>query len=163
MVRVGGRSKSEKLNSFLLSNIKRTVQLSRRTEADLYHRIRDQRNILAGLQRELNFYDNLLNNLFMGCIVPFKKVQEYIKHEHLDQLYNRFSELKVFKDRTNDDYSLLEWLGLINIEVLEYEFVQNFENLDLNEVKQGINSDDLEKHANEVKEFMYSNIINFKM
>ena len=150
-MRVGGRSKSEKLSSFLLSNIKRTVKLSRRTEADLYHRIKEQRNILSRLQRELDFIDNLLNNLFLGCIIPFEKIKQFMKQEHSEQLSNRFNELDKFKDRTTNDYSLLEWLGLINIEIVEYELVQNFENLDLDEVKQGINSEDLEKHTNEVK------------
>ncbi len=75
-----------------------------------------------------------------------------MKQEHSDQLSNRFEELKVFEDRTNDDYSLLEWLGLINTEALEYDFIQNFDNLELNNVKQGINSEnDDEEHKSEVR------------
>ncbi len=149
---MGGRSKSEKLNSFLLSSIKRTVQLGRRTDADLYFRIRDQRNILARLQRELDFFDAVINRTHLGSIAPLEKIKQFMKQEHLDQLSNRFDELKVFEDRTNDDYSLLEWLGLINIEALEYDLVQNFENLELNEIKQGINCEDLEKQLDGVNQ-----------
>ncbi len=145
VVRVGGRSKSENLNSFLLSNIKRTVKSGRQTEASLYYRIKDQRTILGHIQRDLIFVDDLINRVSSGSIVPLEKIKQFIKKAHLDQLSNRFNELEKFKDRTTNDYSLLEWLGLINIEILEYELVQNFENLELNEVKQGVVSEDQEE------------------
>ena len=145
VVRVGGRSKSENLNSFLLSNIKRTVKSGRKTEASLYFRIKDQRDILGHIQRDLIFVDDLINRVSSGSIVPLEKIKQFIKKAHLDQLSNRFNELEKFKDRTTNDYSLLEWLGLINIEILEYELVQNFENFELNGVKQGVVFEDQEE------------------
>jgi hypothetical protein len=151
VVRVGGRSKSENLNSFLLGSIKRTAKASRQIEAGIYFRIQDQRTIVARIQKSIHFIDDLINRTNMGCIASFEKIKQFMKQEHLDQLSNRFDELKVFKDRTNDDYSLLEWLGLINIEILEYDLVQNFDNLELNNVRQGINNEIDEEQENEVR------------
>jgi len=152
VVRVGGRSKSENLNSFLLGSIKRTAKTSRQMEAGIYFRIKDQRMIVANIQRSIHIIDDLINRTNIGCIASFEKIKQLMKQEHLDQLSNRFEELKVFEDRTNDDYSLLEWLGLINTEALEYDFIQNFDNLELNNVKQGINSEnDDEEHKSEVR------------
>jgi hypothetical protein len=151
VVRVGGRSKSENLNSFLLGSIKRTAKANRQIEAGIYFRIQDQRTIVARIQKSIHFIDDLINRTNMGCIASFEKIKQFMKQEHLDQLSNRFDGLEVFKDRTNDDYSLLEWLGLINIEILEYDLVQNFDNLELNNVRQGINNEIDEEQENEVR------------
>ena len=116
VVRVGGRSKCESLEPFLLSTIKQKLRAKRAIDPKVYQRIREQRGILRAIQYKINFADSLVDLAKANRIIAFAKLKKYMTDEHLSQLVNYNSKLNGLNRRANDDFTLLEWLGLLRLE-----------------------------------------------
>ena len=68
VVRVGGRSKSENLNSYLLSNMKAQMRRSRQIDSPIFHRLGDQHRKLADTQSKIEFKQDLIKESFYSIL-----------------------------------------------------------------------------------------------
>jgi hypothetical protein len=114
VVRVGGQSKSEKLNDFKLSNIKRNLRQSRQIDANIHHRIKEEFRKLKDTQKTLeNASWELSALLFGGAILRFDVLCNYMDPSHIDQI--------VLDRKKGVDFSLLQWLGFFEEEIPDIE------------------------------------------
>ena len=117
VVRVGGRSQSEKLNPFMLSNIKSTIRHNRQSDRNIRYRILEEKNKLNELEKEINKINCLLQIASFTCLLTFQVLKDYCDLEHYLQLFGRNNVLKTNRcGRTPDDFTLLEWLGILNLD-----------------------------------------------
>ncbi|CAF0839837.1 unnamed protein product [Brachionus calyciflorus] len=113
VVRVGSRCKNENLNPFLLSKLKR----NHRYDPEILQAIKQENNKLLSIQNKLESLNSLLNclNDKLG-IVSFDSLKEFMNESHLDQLMGYNQNLNSFENRSSGDYTLLEWLGVFDID-----------------------------------------------
>ncbi|RNA29469.1 NFX1-type zinc finger-containing 1, partial [Brachionus plicatilis] len=133
VVRVGGRSKSESLEPFLLKNLKQSLKSKRQIDRTIYYNIVNQYRKISTLKENLASVSRTLDLIFnCQAILTIQKLKNYINPMHLDQL--------LINHRRNDkdidlNFYLIDWLGLLDFD--EEDFVGQLENLELTEELHG--------------------------
>lgn len=123
VVRVGGQSRSEKLDNFKLSKIKQQMRSTKQIDASIHHRIIDERRKLADLKARIGRISELYMLLTKGHgLLHFNVLEEYM------------SESQVIRFATGDkkgpNYHLLEWLGFYDKQLDTFEQKDDDENND---------------------------------
>ena len=97
VIRVGGRSKNENLDEYLLGNVKQALRTQQRrgvgksTDCHVRYGIRDESNRLRRLQQEVDFFNGLLRVLFNGqSVLNFKTMAAHMRDEHKQQFEEHF-------------------------------------------------------------------------
>ena len=104
VVRVGGRSRSEKLESFKLSNIKRTLRTSGQIEANIHHQIKREQSKLVETKKALENESALFSKVALGsAVLRYSVLANYMEQDHMSQLFAN--------SKNGPDFALLEWLG----------------------------------------------------
>ena len=80
IVRVGGRCKSQKLEPFLLANVKRAQKVKKSVDGDIFHRIRDQFSMLDNIK---------VNNIFTCAFFCYI----FVNFESIDLNFKRQKRL----------------------------------------------------------------------
>jgi len=120
VVRVGGRSKCEKLSPFLLRNIKQTKKKERDIEPEIYYRLRDCYNEIDAIKYQLETKIKLIDECEFG-ILSIKYLKNYFSPQILKQFEYQIPAVV----QTNDEITLLnlsflKWLGffekLVNVD-----------------------------------------------
>jgi hypothetical protein len=148
VVRVGGRSKNESLDGFLLQNIKRKTK----RDACLASMIRKEAERLDDMQHKMNHVNKLLRILFDGCgVLSFNYLAKYMSPKHVAYFKSKLPYLaETFKIKETEaglNMSLLDWLGLFSLDSANMEMLD--ENLAdyLNEMRLDEEVDDLDEAA----------------
>jgi hypothetical protein len=154
VVRVGSRSKNEKLDEFLLKNIKRS---SRQRDGYLRSIMRDEADNLKNMQSQMNHVNKLLRILFDGCgVLNFKTISKYMTKRQIEHFKANLPYLaETFKIKETDaglNMSLLDWLGLISLDAANTDLLD--ENLAdyLNEMRLSEEDVSATKPANEAED-----------
>ncbi len=154
VVRVGGRSRSENLKNFMLRDIKKQLRQERKIDQEIYYAIRNEHNTLSSLRDSMNRINQILQLLFDGlAILDFEILKTLMNAKHLNQFSNGFYPdlMKKALPEELNNFKLLDWLGLIDIDNYDknnnlvfqnevYEknddeyLKQHMENLDLNKI-----------------------------
>ncbi|CAF1087216.1 unnamed protein product, partial [Brachionus calyciflorus] len=160
IVRVGGRSKSEDLEPFLLKNIKADLRKKRKIQGNIHHRLTDQIIKVRDIKFEINALSTKLSSIFFGeSLLSFNEISNYIRDDHLDQLITFGYEL--FKQKKFDEnYFLLDWLGIFDMIDKNDDIVEQFENLNISNEPTGeiitgnfedLDQDDIGTQSNKVE------------
>lgn len=113
VVRVGSRCKNENLNSFLLSNLKKNHKYDR----GIMDAIRTEKNKLIDLQTKVDKLNTILNGIdARNGLVSFNMIKKYIHDKHFKQFNEYNQNMNNFQNRTALDYTMLEWLGVFDID-----------------------------------------------
>lgn len=115
VVRVGGRSKSANLDSFLLSNIKREMKHGRQIDPNIHHRIIEQKRALESTENRLNNLNNLMKLVSTNGIITFESLASILTPVQADYFKKRNETIPSKTGRNCTDFNLLEWLGIFNI------------------------------------------------
>jgi hypothetical protein len=142
IVRVGGRSKSARLDPFLLKNVKRNMRSDRRIDGDIFNRIRETQRKLETIRATVERLDKIVKQVFDGtAILTMDVLKEYMDPDVYEQFKNLHPDLDNKCNRKQEDFALLEWLNLFEID--QYYSLENEMNkLNLSQV--GFEEDDEE-------------------
>ena len=106
VVRVGGRCKSENLEPFLLTKIKRHANMTRTIDGDIFHRIKDHYRIMKELKEKVQPYTDFIESSY-HCVLSYETLSQFLENQnHLEQLKSDPKQSK--------NYMLLLWLGFID-------------------------------------------------
>ena len=142
IVRVGGRCKSTKLNPFLLSTIKTGLKMERKIDFRVHQRIRDQFVAIEAKQKQIKDLVSLISHVeYSGIVTPKLLIENSIIESAInDQFEAKNKAMDGLLNRKSVDYTLLEWLGIFNIDSYANanaketnDLVENMQNLSLNE------------------------------
>ena len=120
VVRVGGRSKCDKLAPFLLRNIKQTKKKERDFDPEIHYRLRDCYNEIDNIRYQLDTKIKLIDECEFGLLS-----MKYLKNYFSQQILKQFEFEIPLMSQTDDEIALLnlsflKWLGffeqLINVE-----------------------------------------------
>jgi hypothetical protein len=138
VVRVGGQSKSEKLDVFKLSNIKRHLRSGRQIEANIHHRIIEEKDKLVEMKKDLESSTKALGIVTFGnAMLRFSVLENFI-----DDVYKNQIEID---SKKGADYSFLQWLGFFEEVEKELTMFQDAQvDIESEEIIDGINALTLE-------------------
>ena len=153
VVRVGGRSKMESLNNFLLSNIKYRLRGERRIDRNIFRQIKDEYNNLNKMSNSLNNMKQMQNLLFNGeGLLSFNKLAEYMSEKHklqFEDVQYKKEFNKINDNELKQDYSLLKWLGLISIEPSVEKVTRNLSDFTLADERKNAEDAETNQFTNE--------------
>lgn len=104
VVRVGGQSRSENLENFKLAKIKREMRNTRKIDANIHHRIGDERSRISAIKSQMDNNTNVINCLSYGDgILQYETLKDFMSNEHA----------QCFKAESTSvsDFNLLKWMG----------------------------------------------------
>ncbi|CAF0742317.1 unnamed protein product [Brachionus calyciflorus] len=111
VVRVGGRSRSERLAPFLLSNIKQKLRNENKINRSIKISIGIELKKLEGLRNRLNYLNEPINTILnYNAILRINILKDYMNEKHHDQMI-MYSDSLFDKNDLDNDFCLLEWLG----------------------------------------------------
>ena len=138
VIRIGGRSKSENLEPFLLKNVKQNLRSKRQIDKNVYYSIRDQNSLIYNIKTKISFITKKLDLIFNDhAILSIEELEKHISYVHFDQL-------KEYNRNVNRNLSLIKWLGLIQLN--DEDLNEQFQDLELSdenggEIVTGLNED----------------------
>ena len=111
VVRVGGRSRSENLNNFLLSNIKQKLKDENKINRMIKSAIGFEFKKLDGLKNKISYLNEPINSILnKDAILRFNILRDFINSNHYEQI-KLYSDSLFNQNDLDDDFCLLEWLG----------------------------------------------------
>jgi hypothetical protein len=125
VVRIGSRCENENIQPFLLSNIKRNKSVM--NGANNKQLIQEQRQKFKDLETRVKKLNDLINATTchyenLNGLVSFKALKDYMRKEHFDQLTNCNREFENVSEKSSDDFTLIEWLGLCDLDFHDPKF-----------------------------------------
>ena len=150
IVRVGGRSQTERLQPFLLSNIKKNLKQKRQIDGDVFYRIKDHLRSLADIKSKSEQLNKEIKKLVdHECILSMNTLKEIIEPDIYAQFTGLNLELNNRHMKSSEDFTLLEWLGLFEIDDY-YCLNDKFNNLNIQDPTENIqNEEDNQDNQNE--------------
>jgi len=137
IIRVGGRSTSEKLQPFLLSEVKKKMRESRSIEQVLHFQLKDQLNEFKDIENKINLPMTVLNRISKSSVVSMQVLKDIVEPE----IFRQFFSSQVQRIFSDSDYCLLEWLGFFDInQVAETggkNLEQSFQNMKIQHDQEG--------------------------
>jgi len=132
IIRVGGRSTSERLKPFLLSEVKRQMKDSREINQTLHFQLKKQFFEFKNIEKEINFPMTVLNRISNSSVISMQVLEDIVEPE----IFRQFFRSQVTGLFSDSDYYLLEWLGLFDInkfgEVERKNLENSFEKTNIN-------------------------------
>ena len=110
VVRVGGRCKSTKLEPFLLRNIKQIKRREKNTDANIFHRIKDELNKLKELRAQVDETIQIVENMRTG-VLKLNVLQPFI-HQEVFLTFRLVAE----QNKCDMDFAFLDWLGFFDLD-----------------------------------------------
>lgn len=123
VVRVGGQSRSEKLDNFKLTKIKQQMRSAKQLDASIHHRIIEERRKLADLKSRIERISELYMLLTKRHgLLHFNVLEKYMSDNQVVQFATG--------DKKGPNYHLLEWLGFYDKQLDTFEQKDDDENDD---------------------------------
>lgn len=128
VVRVGGQSKSEKLEAFKLANLKRTMRNKNR-KSDTAKEMKKQRAKLNSIGWQFDRVTRTMSMISSGrALLRFRTLEKLMSAEQVRQFKSNV-------DLKGDDFKLLEWLGFFVVNEDQEPKEDNSSSLDTTKVE----------------------------
>ena len=106
-MRVGGQSKSEKLEKFKLASVKQAIKRGRRINSGVMYQIKNERStlIIIHLKSELELKTQMVQGIsnHLG-LLRFNNLEKFMNAKHVEQFKYTY--------KLEPTFNLLEWLGV---------------------------------------------------
>ncbi len=142
------------------------MRRNRKIDINIYSQIKEKKNDLKSIEDSLNKLNNLIESISLHGLLTFNALKNHMNKNQIKQFEDQNFQIES-RLRTNEDFSLLNWLGILNIDDLDdIDLIeQNFNTIDINanniieNTNENTQDDDQENQERMLEEDCVSNSI----
>ena len=109
------------------------MRRNKKIDINIYSQIIEKKNDLKSIEDSLNKLNNLIESISLYGLLTFNAIKNHMNKNQIKQFEDQNFQTES-RLRTNEDFSLLNWLGILNIDDLDdIDLIdQNFNTIDIN-------------------------------